>query len=456
MCNFESKVLSGLTECGVDIKSQKKFSIGVAVSGGADSIALLLSLSEILKEYSFPLYVITVNHNIRSAEESGGDAAFVEQICMDLRKNGANCFCKVVELLPGKVSEVAKLREQGIEDAARVLRYEAFESFVNENKLDYLCLAHNKNDQLETLLMRFLQGAGVESTGGIAVTRGKYIRPLIEIERSEIEEYLVSRNITWRTDSTNFDTNYLRNKIRHKLIPYLDEEFCGWRKAVISGGKKAVLQNEVIEDCLETVKFECKENCCSIRLENFYGLKEAVQNRLLMKMINTCGENRRVPYVFLQDVLDSIKGYKSKDIKKSFGCVEIEIKKNCLFVKKGEKSHTDLVFFDIIEESGNFVFPFGKLEVLTSGNSKFAKAIVNDSVILEEISFPFCVRSIQLDDEVECSDGTMKKVADIMSDWHVEEDYRTLIPVFQLLCEKSQPVKAILGSVFGYKDWIVK
>jgi len=455
MYTFESKVLSGLQKCGLDLKNNKSHVIGAAVSGGADSVALLISLVNILKDYNIPLKVISVNHNIRSSEESGGDAAYVEGICTSLRKDGYDVTCKIVELEPGLVSKTAVNRGQGIEDSARYLRYLEFEIFIKEFKTDYLCLAHNQNDQMETLIMRFLQGAGCESEGGIAYVRGKYIRPMLEIERSEIEQYLIEREISWRTDNTNFDTNYLRNKIRHKLVPVLDSEFPGWKKALLSGSKKADSENEVLENMVDYIEYSESDNCLSINKDSFNTLPEIIKVRLLIKLINQLGITKRIPYGFLQDLIVSISNPHAELFTKSFDEIEIEVKKDLLLVKKYVKNQTDLVFFDIIEESGKYLFPFGEIDVFLDGDN-CADIIRNDSVLIKSLPVPFCVRNIQLDDHVEASDGILKNIADIMSDWHVSEEHRLKIPVFQELESSNQSIKAVLGSIFGYKDWIVK
>lgn len=454
MCNFESKVLLGLQKCSVDLKKNSQISIGAAVSGGADSIALLISLSNLLNEYKLPLYVITVNHNIRSAEEAGGDALYVKTMCEELKKQGRKIEFKCVELEPGLVDKVALQRQQGIEDAARFLRYEVFENFINEYSLSYLCLAHNKNDQLETLLMRFLQGTGCES-GGIAAVRGKYIRPILDIERTEIESYLTEKKIAWRTDSTNFDTDYLRNKIRHKLVPFLNMEFNGWQKAVLSGGRKAEQQNEMVNSCVEDFSICKTEDEISIDYDSFTALPDAVKAGVLKKAMNLAGEQQRIPFAFIEDVLKSLT-VPEKPFYKIFNKLKIEFKKNSLFIKKLEKSQTDLVFFDIIEESGKFLFPFGEMDVFILDSNNTARIVVNNRAVVEKITLPFIVRNIQIDDEVKCSDGSKKKLSDIISNWHVEEQHKKLIPVLQLLEEAGQPIIAIAGSIFGYKDWIVK
>ena len=465
MCDFEKKVWKSLSQCELVPDSPnsmraEKLRLGVAVSGGADSVSLLLALSNILSELSNSksavLYVITVNHNIRPAEESGGDAEFVKELCESLEKKcGFKIVCRIVELKPGAVNQEAEKRGGGIEEAARFLRYEAFNKFVEDNGLAALCLAHNKNDQLETVLMRFLQGSPVEAAAGIRMQRGSFIRPLLGISRSEIEEYVTSRDFCWRTDKTNYETEYLRNRIRHKLVPLLEEQFPGWQHAVLSGAQKAGEDAAFIQSYLDQIKIVPGKE---ISLKDFYDYPKAIQRRLLLSACNKAGEVARIPNVFINEILES-----DCDFTKRFGSIEISRKNEQLFIKKYTESNTDFVFSDIIEDIGTFMFPFGILNVFDYKEQNGKKTVSvsagetdRESVVVENVSLPFYVRNYRTGDTVICADGSEKKIADIFSDWHVAPEKRTLIPVIQLLDEKSQRIKAVLAGFLGYKDWIVK
>ena len=146
---FEIKIKESLCNSGVVLSENCR--LGMAVSGGADSIAMLTSIFYICRKIGTKLFVITVNHRIRSEQDSGGDAEFVLQYCRNL-----GVACTVHALQDGEVFKTAQIRKGGIEEAARFLRYQAFEKFIIEKEIDFLCLAHNQNDNLETILMRFL------------------------------------------------------------------------------------------------------------------------------------------------------------------------------------------------------------------------------------------------------------------------------------------------------------
>ena len=494
MCEFEKKVYENLKNCGVNFTDYTgdacggavfsaasdfgescyagSVALGAAVSGGADSVSLLVSLSKILteiksseKKVPAELFVITVNHNIRPTEESGGDASFVAELCEKMQKEtGVKINCQIVELERGVVEAEARKRNRGTEEAARFLRYNAFEKFICGNQLQALCLAHNRNDQLETILMRFLQGASFDSAGGIRARRGPYVRPLLNIARSEIESYLTELGISWRTDKTNYETDYLRNKIRLKLVPFLDENFEGWQTAVLKGAEKNAGDSDLIQSYLQNLPISVGDDgIVQIPLEVFLPAPEALKYRILREACNRSGETDRIPYQFLKDVILCQK----PSFTKRFGSIEVIKEKEHLFIKKHSESNTDYVFSDIIENTGTFEFPFGFLNVFNyrEQNGKkmvsvragdFCGAETGTSEAAEEVSLPFCVRNARLGDTVLCADGSLKRVSDIFSDWQVPAAKRSLIPVIQLLDEKSQRIKAILGSFSGYKDWIVK
>lgn len=459
MNSFESKLLAGF---GSAVNAQK---LGIAVSGGADSIALLTGACRLIKENKLSaqnIFVITVNHYIRPENETCGDAAFVVDYCNQLKLQGLPVTVELCELGKGEVQKMAEERGAGIEEAARYLRYQKFEEFIQENQLDYLCLAHNRNDQVETLVMRFLQGSGSGASGGIRSERGQFLRPMLEISRKEIEEYLKECECSWRNDSTNFDTDYLRNKIRHKLIPVLDDLFPGWQGSVLNGGEKQRNLNLLVQKLVEQVPLSRRHfgnvagSVCSYSA--FVECNLEIQIQVLLRMFNAVSEESRIPYNFLKKVCNEIsirgKNCSEKEDFWHFSDMEIICKNNEIIVKKYAKTETDLCFFDIIEETGNYKFPFGVLSLHGLDDGK-ASVYVNDENLMVEVPLPVCVRNTQPGDVVMTADGNYKKVSDVFSDWKVREDKKILIPVLQDV-GSSQKILCILGCVAGFNNWIVK
>src|SRR5580658_1485955 len=187
--------------------------VGIAVSGGADSVCLLYVLRELAPRWNLRLMVLHLDHQLRS-EESSQDAAFVRELAATLD-------------LPFELQETdvaALCRETGdnLEQVARTARLELFKRLMQAGIVDRIAVGHTRSDQAETVLFRFLRGSGTAGLAGIRpVTDEGIVRPLLEIDRPEIEQYLRERGIAWRNDSTNASTAFARNRIRHELLPQL-------------------------------------------------------------------------------------------------------------------------------------------------------------------------------------------------------------------------------------------
>ena len=194
----------------------KKDKIVLGVSGGPDSISMLDILNSIKDEMGFEIYVVHINHLIR--EEAIDDEKYVEEYC---KRNNIEFFAKRIDVL--KIADTQKI---GTEEAGRKARYEFFEEIYSKVGANKIAIAHNKNDKVETIIMHLLRGSGLSGLKGIEPIRNnKYIRPLIECERSEIEKYCEENNLNPRIDKTNFENEYTRNKIRNIVIPYIKKEF---------------------------------------------------------------------------------------------------------------------------------------------------------------------------------------------------------------------------------------
>ena len=428
--------------------------LGVAVSGGADSVALLTGLISLLKDYPIKIYVITVNHNIRREEETKGDALFVKDLCDKFTKKVCQVNCDIVEIERGEVTRVAREHKQGIEEAARYLRYQAFDQFIDKYDLDYLCLAHNLNDHMETILMRFLQGSNCDALKGIAEKRGKYVRPLLNVSRDEITEYLNRLNISWHEDITNQDTHYFRNNIRHNLIPYLNENFEGWQKGLCKVAEKAEEDSKAIKNIVDTFPLSINKGVININIDEFSKLCIAIQKRIILKAYNLLGGTERVPEGFLLDLLKSIPLNKDNSYFKIFGSIKIEVKKGNILVYKNTKNDTDLIFFDIIKEDGFYSFPFGNLSV--TKKPSYMLLSINGNEIKLNCEYPFVIRNAKQGDEILNSNGVMQKVSDIFASWHVDLELRSLIPIIYEVEEGPKNLLAIIASFLDYKDWIVK
>lgn len=190
--------------------------VGVAVSGGADSTALLLLLDELRDDLGITLKVLHLNHQLRGAD-SDGDEQFARELA------GA----RHLEFLSQQVDVPAEARRRhwNLEDAARRFRYAFFEGLVEGKAVTRVAVAHTADDQAETLLARILRGTGPRGLAAIHPIRGPIVRPLLETRREGLREYLHENNQKWREDATNNDRTRDRARLRHDWLPNLERDF---------------------------------------------------------------------------------------------------------------------------------------------------------------------------------------------------------------------------------------
>jgi tRNA(Ile)-lysidine synthase len=191
--------------------------VGVAVSGGPDSVLLLDFLKDLAREVGLRLAVVHFNHHLRGAE-SDADEEFVRKLAE----------ASDLDFLRGEaeVAEAARQSRRNLEATARDLRYRFFFALVNQQRLDKIATAHSANDQAETVLLHLLRGTGTRGLGGIyPVLDGKVVRPFLNLRRDEILTELAQRKLPYRIDSTNLDPRLRRNKVRRELLPLLEKEF---------------------------------------------------------------------------------------------------------------------------------------------------------------------------------------------------------------------------------------
>ncbi len=190
--------------------------VGVAVSGGADSVALLRLLDGLRKRLGITLLVVHFDHCLRRAE-SEADAAFVSELARHLALDTA--------IDRGDVAAAAAKHKWNIEDAARRLRYAFFERVVKEGKATRIAVAHTADDQAETVLAHLLRGSGPAGLAGIYPVAGAIVRPLLWCRRESLRKYLRDLKQEWREDATNRDVQRLRAQIREQLLPLLEKDY---------------------------------------------------------------------------------------------------------------------------------------------------------------------------------------------------------------------------------------
>ena len=240
--------------------------IAAGVSGGADSVCMLHLLVRLQKDIPFRLAVVHVNHGMRA--EAAEDAAFVKKLCAQW---DIPFYLREVDMAGYAVSHRLSLEEAG-----RVLRYRAFQEVLLEisaGDRSRIAVAHNADDRAETMLFHMFRGSGLKGLSSIRPVRESVIRPLLCVDRGQIETYLAAAGLGWREDASNGEDAYARNKIRHHILPYAQQEICG--RAVSHMGELADILAQT-EDYLAQETERLYDICVREDTERKPGGKSAV------------------------------------------------------------------------------------------------------------------------------------------------------------------------------------
>ena len=296
---MEEKIFNTIKKYNM-IESGDKVICGV--SGGPDSICMLDILKKMKDtgKMNFEIIVCHVNHLIR--EEALIDEEYVNRYC---NKNNIKCFIKRID-----VKQIANANKQGIEEAGRNARYVFFDEIFKKEKANKIAIAHNKNDKAETIIMNILRGSGIVGLKGIEPIRNnKYIRPLIEIDRKEIEEYCNIHKLEPRIDKTNFINDCKRNKIRNVVIPYIKEEFNSNIINTIDRLSEVITEedkyiNKIIINNYNCIKLQETKGKIILDWNKFKKLEDFIKKRIIIFTIErTIGNVQNIEKVNIEDIL---------------------------------------------------------------------------------------------------------------------------------------------------------
>lgn len=286
---------------------QKDNKVIVGVSGGPDSACLLHVLSILAKKYNFSLQIAHVNYGLRG-KDSDLDEAFVKKLG---EKYG----------LPVNTIHFGKQKNPS-EEQMREFRYAFFEKLRKKYNFDLIAVAHNLDDQVETIVMRIIRGAGLSGLSGMRAKNGFVIRPFLEVGRREIMDYLKQENLKYRTDKSNKDTKYFRNKIRNLLIPYLEKNFNPNIKRTIFQWSKSVADDYAYLETCQKGKNICKKDkrkSVSFSVQKMLSLHVSDRKNLIRAGIRDIfGNTKGLSAAHLDEVCKIIKSGKNKHQKAAF------------------------------------------------------------------------------------------------------------------------------------------
>ncbi|MFA6159762.1 MAG: tRNA lysidine(34) synthetase TilS [Parcubacteria group bacterium] len=273
----------------------------LAVSGGPDSCCLLDIFSRLQKKYSLELIIAHVNYNLRG-KDSVRDEKFVQDLAT---KYNLEIFA--LDLVETQNFASLHAKKKISENYLRNIRYDFFEKLRINYDFDFVAVAHNADDQVETFLMRILRGSGMSGLSAMKFKNEKLIRPLLSTSRKEILQYLKVNKLKYRTDKTNSQNLFLRNKIRNKLIPSLEKDFNPKIKETIFDSLISISQDS------EYLEKTALKNSKSLEIKKLEKLHPAILRRVLRNNLkNTRGDLKNISTNNIEEIIKIIKSTKSK------------------------------------------------------------------------------------------------------------------------------------------------
>lgn len=324
MENFETNIIEFMTANEMLAAGDK---IGVAVSGGADSMALLHFMHELSAQIGVGILAVHINHGIRANARK--DAQFVKKYCAD---NKIECVVYNVN-----VPEYCRMHKLGTEQGARILRYECFEAAAKKYKLTKVALAHHLDDQAETILLHIFRGCGLEGASGMKPVSNIYIRPFLAVKKSDLIAYNYRNGTPNIEDETNADNKYARNFIRNTVMPTIQQEWRNAAENIASFGKIAERDNEYISSQADINGVIQSGNTVRIPINRFV-LAVPVITRLILKVLEILDTKKNIENKHIDAIIElGRSGINGERIDIPNGCYAVREYEYITVVKKERK-----------------------------------------------------------------------------------------------------------------------
>lgn len=423
----------------------------VGVSGGPDSIALLHLLARLQKEVAFSLHAAHLDHCFRGRE------AEEEALWVKATAESWGIACTTIKV---DVPELLKKRHLSAQDAGHQARTEFFQNLQAKLGAQKIAVGHQADDQAETMLMHFLTGAGSEGLSGLPPVQGRYIRPLLFIERHEIEEYCSEHTLNPRQDPSNQKNIYLRNKIRNQLMPWLKENINPNLVDTLSRTARILLSQEeymqIITDQAVGNYITQEVECTKIKTEGFSHLHPALQRRLVRSAYKGMGKKQGMQFKHVDEVRDLLLNKQVGKILHLPG--EIKVEKGYDSVsfyrdiasKRTGRQEIDLIKEHVLNIPGDTDIPeLGKI-IRAEYTDSLPENIPEDTAYLpwEEYTSPLIIRKRQAGDRFSLhGNNNSKKLKEYFIDRKIPRKTRDSI----LLLVYQDEVVWIPGMAAGYK-----
>ena len=398
-----------------NIKDLNKKTLAVAYSGGIDSQTALNISYKLKKELGFNLIIIHINYNLRG-NESKEDELFARNIA---KKYNLNIFIK--EIKEGSYNK------KNIQNEARKDRYEFFEELYKKNIFDYLIIAHNKDDFVETIIYRMIKGAGADIYNCLKKKNNYILRPMLDFYRTDIENYAKENNLEYREDSSNKKNKYARNKIRNVIIPLLETINKKSKDNIIKFSKRIYLENAFLRKKINNIYKKNLTNKNSINIENIKNLNKIFLSRIIIKFLSESSKNEiEINEKRIFEIIKIIKSKKSNVILRldNFNLIKEYDK---LIIEKIEKKENEKIYLKI-EKDGIYKF---------AGKNISFKTIKNKNINYKEklyikFDYPIIVRQRKNGDFlISYPNGEKKFLRKIFIDSKIPLRKRNDIPIIE-------------------------
>ncbi len=406
----------------------------LGVSGGADSICLANVLLSLRKELDLAIYVVHVNHMIRG-DEADSDQAYVESYCLS---QGVSCKSYRID-----VPTYAKEHGLTLEEAGRHIRYDTFEKAAAEWGLDAynIAVAHNMNDVAETVILNMARGTGVAGMKGIAPKRGCIVRPLLGTSRAEIESYLAETRVDYRTDSTNLAIDYTRNKIRHNVLPIMNELNSKSTEHIASLAGKLSYYDAFVQDQVDDfLHANVEEN--AIKVETLTNAEPLISDLAIHQLIkNAAGCQKDIGEAHVAEVKKLYEAVSGSSVDLPYG-VKVTRNYQWLTFEKAEFGEENAS----LGELGTAVFPPPSTLDLT-------KKTYTKYIDYDKIKGDVCLRKPQENDYMVINmEGGTKKLARLFSSEKIPQAKRGDVPVVAVGDEIIWAVGVRLSEAYKVTD----